>query len=291
MLRGVFTALITPFDDTMAIDEDALRQLVSDQIDAGIDGLVPVGTTGESPTVSHQENIEVIRIVVEEARGRVPVIAGTGSNSTAEAVDMTLKAKALGADATLQVAPYYNKPSQEGFFLHFQTIAKEAGLPVLIYNIPGRTAKNIEAPTILRLAQVPGIVGVKEASGDLSQAMEIINSAPADFSVLAGDDNLTLPMSAIGGRGVVSVASNLIPGKMKQLVEFCNNGDVEAARTLHYQLMPLFKAMFIDTNPIPVKFAYAAMKNTAARYRLPLCPPDAAAAESITAVLSSLELL
>jgi 4-hydroxy-tetrahydrodipicolinate synthase len=291
MFQGVYTALITPFTRDLRIDEEALRRLVDQQISAGVDGLVPMGTTGESPTVTHEENIEVIRIVVEEAAGRVPVIAGTGSNSTAEAVDMTVRARDLGADATLQVAPYYNKPSQEGFFRHFRTVAEKGGLPVLVYNIPGRTAKNIESATLVRLSRVPGIVGVKEASGDLAQVMEIISGTDENFSVLSGDDNITLPMMSLGGHGVVSVASNLVPARMKELVSLAAAGKGEEARKLHYELMPLFKAMFLDTNPIPVKHAYGLMHHLEASYRLPLCEPSEETAEAIAQVLRELNLI
>jgi 4-hydroxy-tetrahydrodipicolinate synthase len=291
MFHGVFTALITPFDEALAIDEDALRELVSRQIEAGVDGLVPVGTTGESPTVSHEENIEVIRIVVEETAGRVPVIAGTGSNSTAEAIDMTVRAKALGADATLQVAPYYNKPSQEGFYRHFEAVARDGGLPVLVYNIPGRTAKNINAETLLRLSKVPGIIGAKEASGDLSQVMDLIAGTGADFCVLSGDDNITLPMMSLGADGVVSVASNLIPRQMKQLTALAASGKYDEARTLHYELLPLFRAMFLDTNPIPVKYAYGLIHGGGSHYRLPLCEPSESVTASIRDLLKEYRLI
>ncbi len=291
MFKGIYTAMITPFNEDLSIDEDALRKLVDEQIRAGVDGLVPMGTTGESPTVTHEENIEVIKIVVQEAGGRVPVIAGTGSNSTAEAVDMTIKAKELGADASLQVAPYYNKPSQEGFYRHFSEVALKGGLPVLVYNIPGRTGKNISAETILRLAEHPGIVGVKEASGDLAQLMEIVSAAGEDFSILSGDDNITLPVMALGGHGVVSVASNLIPDQMLRLTRLCAEGRIAEARKLHYRLAPLFKALFLDTNPIPVKYAYGMLHGHIARYRLPLCEPEAETGRAIGEVLKDLKLL
>ncbi|NBC30977.1 MAG: 4-hydroxy-tetrahydrodipicolinate synthase, partial [Spirochaetes bacterium] len=214
MFRGVYTALITPFQKNTDIDEDALRRLVDSQIEGGIAGLVPVGTTGESPTVSHQENIRIIEIVADQAAGRVPVIAGTGSNSTSEAVEMTRLAKGVGATATLQVTPYYNKPNQEGLYRHFATVADEGGLPVLVYNIPGRTGRNVETATMLRLAEHPGIVGVKEASGSIPQMMDVLAGRPEGFCVLSGDDNLAFPLTAIGGDGVVSVAGNAAPRHM-----------------------------------------------------------------------------
>jgi 4-hydroxy-tetrahydrodipicolinate synthase len=213
MFQGTYTALITPFRDDGAVDEPALRRLVNAQIEAGIDGIVPMGTTGESPTVTHTENVRVVEIVVDEANGRVPVIAGTGSNSTSEAVDMTTQAKRIGATASLQVAPYYNKPSQEGFYRHFTTIADEVDLPMIVYNIPGRTGKNIETATLKRVATHSNIVAVKEASGSIPQMMEVLEALPEDFDVLSGDDNLAFPLTALGGRGVVSVVSNLIPGR------------------------------------------------------------------------------
>lgn len=291
MFTGVYTALITPFTADGTIDEGALRKIVEDQIDGGVDGLVPMGTTGESPTVTHEENLEVIRIVIEQAAGRVPVIAGTGSNSTSEAIDMTMKARDMGAAASLQVAPYYNKPSQEGFYRHFSAIGEATGLPVIIYNIPGRTGKNIEADTILRLAEHPQIVGVKEASGDLSQVMDIIHRRPEGFSLLSGDDNVTLPLMSVGAEGVVSVASNIIPGEMKELTTLAASANFGGARQVHYRLMPLFKAMFLDTNPIPVKYAMHLAGHCSDRYRLPLCEPTDTVKKQIEKTLKELKLL
>lgn len=270
MFEGVYTALITPFTADGAIDEEALRRIVNRQIEGGVAGLVPMGTTGESPTVSHDENIEVIRIVIEEARGRVPVIAGTGSNSTTEAVDMTTRAKNLGADASLQVAPYYNKPSQEGFYRHFTTIGDEVDLPLIVYNIPGRTGKNIETETLIRMAAHRNIVAVKEASGSIPQMMDVINAVPANFDVLSGDDNLALPLTLLGGRGVISVASNLVPDQISRMIKLALDGKVEEARTDHYRLLPLFKAIFIDTNPIPIKYMMHVAGYCAEAYRLPM---------------------
>ncbi|MFW6362507.1 MAG: 4-hydroxy-tetrahydrodipicolinate synthase [Spirochaeta sp.] len=254
-MQGLYTALVTPFLPDGRIDSESLRRLVEFQIANGVDGLVPVGSTGESPTVSHTENIEVIEQVIHYAAGKVPVIAGTGSNSTAEAVRMTKQAAEIGAAASLQVAPYYNRPTQEGLYRHFCTIADETRLPVIIYNIPGRTACNITPETVLRMTSNSNIIGIKEAAGSIPQAMDIIRERPKGFSVIAGDDNLTLPMIQIGGDGVISVAANLIPGHMQQLVTAALQDRTETARTLHYQLLPLFKALFWETNPIPIKYA------------------------------------
>ncbi|HUX13549.1 MAG TPA: 4-hydroxy-tetrahydrodipicolinate synthase [Spirochaetia bacterium] len=273
-LEGAYTALVTPFNEDGSIDEKGIRDFVEFQIGEGITGLVPMGTTGESPTVTHEENIEVIRIVVEQTKGRVPVIAGTGSNSTTEAISMTRRAKAVGANATLQVAPYYNKPNQEGLYRHFAAIAEAADLPIIVYNIPGRTGKNIENDTMLRLAKHPKIVGVKEASGDLNQVMDLIARKPADFTVLSGDDNLALPIVMLGGKGVISVASNMIPREIVAFMKAAVASDLKNAREKHYRLLPLFRALFTDTNPIPVKYGLSLMGKVREVYRLPMCPMD-----------------
>lgn len=290
MFEGVYTALVTPFGEDGSVDEDALRELVGAQIEAGISGLVPMGTTGESPTVTHAENIEVVRLVVEEANGRVPVIAGTGSNSTQEAVDMTKLARDIGADASLQVTPYYNKPSQEGLYRHFSTVADEAGLPIVVYNIQSRTGRNIENATMLRLAEHPRILAVKEASGDINQVMDLIASKPDDFVVLSGDDNLALPMTLLGGKGVVSVASNLVPDRMGDMIRHALAGEVEEARAMHYELLPLFRALFFDTNPIPVKYAMSVIGTAKEAYRLPLCSPSEDVKRKIRDVLKEIGL-
>lgn len=271
-LNGVHTALVTPFNSTGVVDEKALRQIVEFQIEQGVSGLVPVGTTGESPTLSHQEHHRVVEIVVDSAAGRVPVIAGTGSNSTDEAIALTSHAKAIGANYTLQVAPYYNKPNHDGMVGHFKAIADQVDLPMIVYNIPGRTSKNIETATMIELSEHPNIVGVKEASGELSQMMDVIAGTPDDFVVLSGDDNLGLPLIAAGGTGIISVASNVVPGLMKELVAALLNGDYEVGRRLHYRLLPLFQGMFLETNPIPVKYALARMGVIVESYRLPLAP-------------------
>lgn len=272
MFTGVFTALVTPFNKDESIDEGALRALVEFQIEKGVSGLVPVGTTGESPTVTHDENIRIIEIVIDQAGGRVPVCAGTGSNSTKEAVDMSQRARELGAAATLQVAPYYNKPNQEGLYRHFSTIADAVDLPQIVYNIPGRTGKNIETETVLRLAKHPNIQALKEASGSIPQMMDVLANKPSSLAVLSGDDNLALPLILMGGAGVVSVASNLAPAAIVEMVNSGLEGRIDEARAAHYRLLPLFRAMFVDTNPIPVKYALHLMGRVQHVYRLPLCP-------------------
>jgi 4-hydroxy-tetrahydrodipicolinate synthase len=253
--------------------------------------LVPVGTTGESPTLSVEETEEVIRIVVEQARGKVPVIAGTGSNSTEKAIHLTKAAKRIGATASLQVAPYYNKPTGEGFYRHFTAVAEAVDLPMIIYNIPGRTGKNIENSVMLRLAAHRNIVGVKEASGSITQMMELIADKPGEFDVLSGDDNLTFPLMALGGRGVISVASNLVPERMRDLTHAALDGEWERARGLHYQLLPLFKGIFIETNPIPIKAALAMKGAITESYRLPMCPLAEENRKKLKAVLEGLKIL
>jgi len=290
-LQGVYTALVTPFNKDGSVNEKALRELVDFQIAQGISGLVPVGTTGESPTLTHQEHHRVIEIVIEQTGGRVPVIAGTGSNSTREAIALTRNAKAAGADYTLQVTPYYNKPSQEGLYRHFTAVAEEVDLPVIIYNIPGRTGKNIENETMFRLAEHPNIVGVKEASGNLAQMMDVIAQTDENFSVLSGDDNLGLPLIAAGGDGIVSVASNLIPRQMEEMVNLLLQGKIAEGRALHYTLLPLFKGMFLDTNPIPVKYAMAKAGHMEEVFRLPLCPMEEELKVKLDKVLKDLGLL
>lgn len=291
MFSGTFTALITPFKGDESIDEDALRKLVDAQIDAGVNGLVPVGTTGESPTVTHEENLKVIEIVVEQVNGRVPVIAGTGSNSTAEAIQMTLKAKEIGADASLQVAPYYNKPNQDGFYRHFTAIGDAVDLPMVVYNIPGRTGKNIETDTLMRLAEHPNIVAVKEASGSIPQIMEVAARKPEDFGLLSGDDNLAFSVVALGGSGVVSVASNAAPGQVGKMIKLALDGKLEKARAEHYRLLPLFKMVFFDTNPIPIKYAMSLLGYCEEVYRLPLCELSADNKDKVKSVLTNLGLL
>jgi 4-hydroxy-tetrahydrodipicolinate synthase len=256
------------------VDEKALKRLVELQIQGGVDGLVPVGTTGESPTLSHEENIQVIELVIRFAKGRCKIIAGTGSNSTEEAVKMTRLAKRLGADATLQVVPYYNKPTQEGLYQHFRTIAEKGGLPVFIYDIPGRTGVSIRNETIIKLHKdLPAkIIGIKEASGSCDRITQLRTALGDDFSILCGDDSLTLPMMSVGADGVISVASNVFPAEVSAMVSSALGGDFVYARTLHAKLFQVFKDLFLETNPIPVKAALAMRKIVQEVYRLPLTP-------------------
>lgn len=290
MFQGVFTALVTPFR-AGAVDERALQDLVELQIAAGVDGLVPCGSTGEAATLSHAEHRRVIEVVVTAARGRVQVVAGTGSNSTSEALALTLHAKEAGADGALLISPYYNKPTQEGIVAHYRHVAREAGFPLVVYNIPGRTASNILPGTMARLADVPQIVGVKEASGDLGQMAHVIASAPDEFTVLSGDDVLTLPLLAIGGRGVISTASNVAPAEMVELVRAFRSGDLARARALHYRLLPLFDALFAETNPIPVKAALALRGLVGDEIRLPLTTITPPNRERLAVVMKELGLL
>jgi 4-hydroxy-tetrahydrodipicolinate synthase len=291
MFQGVFTAIVTPFNKDESVSEKDLKNLVDFNIKNGVSGIVPMGTTGESPTLDHEEHVKVIEIVCKHVDKRVSVIAGTGSNSTSEALYMTSRAKELGADASLQVAPYYNKPTQEGLYRHFKTIADKVDLPMIIYNIPGRTGQNIETPTIVRLAEHPNIVGVKEASGSLPQMMDVIDRTPDGFVVLSGDDNLTLPLMAAGGDGVVSVASNIIPDRMSTMVTAGLNGNFEKMRKLHYELLPFFKVEFIETNPIPIKTALAMKGMVKEVFRLPLCEMNPENKKKLQEVLKRLKIV
>jgi 4-hydroxy-tetrahydrodipicolinate synthase len=290
MFGGVFTALVTPFRDDK-IDEPALRKLVDRQITAGIAGLVPCGSTGESATLSAQEHHQVIDIVISAAAGRVPVLAGTGSNNTREAIGFTQHAKEAGAAAALLLSPYYNKPTQEGLVEHFEAIANATQLPLIIYNIPGRTASNIAPETIARLAEHEFIVGVKEASGDLDQIAQVIALCPDDFDVLAGDDPLLLPILAIGGKGSIAVTSNVAPAAMLDLYRAFSSGNSARARELHYQLLPLFNALFSETNPIPVKAALAMMGAMQDDIRLPLTQLTQPNRDRLQAVLKDMGVL
>ncbi len=289
--QGVYTALITPFTTSGKVDEQALQALVEEQIGFGISGLVPMGTTGESPTLTPDEHSHVIERVVAWTKGRVPVIAGTGSNSTEEAIELTLRAQEAGANASLQVVPYYNKPNQEGLLRHFETIAEKTNLPILIYNIAGRTSRNLETETLIRLAQHPRIVGVKEASGDVSQMMEVLARRPQGFSVLSGDDNLAFPLMALGGDGVISVASHVVGRELLSMVDACQKGQWDKARQIHFSLLPVFKAMFIDTNPIPVKTALALQGKVQEIFRLPMTPLDADKKEVLRQALQLVKAL
>jgi 4-hydroxy-tetrahydrodipicolinate synthase len=287
MFEGVLTALVTPFRDG-DLDEDALRNLVERQIEAGVDGLVPCGSTGESATLSHAEHESVVEIAVQAVCGRVPVVAGTGSNNTAEAIELTRHARRAGADGALLISPYYNKPTQQGIVEHYAAVACAAQLPLLVYNIPGRTGSNILPATVARLADIEHVVGVKEACGDLAQISELIASCPEDFDVLSGDDALTLPLLAVGARGVISTASNVAPAEMCQLVRAFRAGDAERARRTHYRLLPLFDALFCETNPIPVKTALHLMGLIGPEIRLPLTPIEEQHRERLQVVLKEL---
>ncbi len=270
MIQGAIVAIVTPFRNGK-VDEEALRRLIEEQIMAGTDGIAPCGTTGESTTLSHEEHDRVIEITVDAVKKRVPVIAGTGSNSTAEALRLTKHAWEAGADAALIVCPYYNRPTQEGLYLHYRAIAEEVPVPIIVYNIPGRTGTNMLPETLARLAKIPNIVGVKEASGSLKQMSDVIHLCGPDFSVLSGDDIFTLGLLAIGGKGVISVISNVVPQDMAAMVDAFAAGDLEKARQLHYRMSPLIDALFIETNPTPVKAALAMMGKIAYELRLPLC--------------------
>jgi len=269
MFKGVYTAIITPFKNDR-IDYDSYHLLLERQIKAGVSGVVPCGTTGESPTLTYEEHSELIRKTVEICRGKIKVIAGTGSNSTKEAIELTEHANKDGVDGILSVNPYYNKPTQEGLFLHFSAIAKSSNSPVMLYNIPGRTAVNMLPETILRLSGIPNIVSVKEATGDLGQMSKTISLVPESFTVLSGDDNLTLPLMAVGGRGVVSVVSNIFPSHVKELVDSFEKGEIQKAKEIHYSLLKLFSMVFVETNPIPVKAIMSWMGFCTNELRLPL---------------------
>lgn len=291
MFRGVFTALVTPFDEQGKVDDEALRRLVDFQIENGVSGLLPTGTTGESPTLSHDEHIHVVETVIDQANGRVPVIAGTGSNSTEEAIFMTKKAAEAGADATLQVCPYYNKPTQHSLVQHFTTIANEGGLPVIVYNIQGRTGVNIETSTLLQLADNDNIIGVKEASGNFNQMLDVVRSTPKGFSVLSGDDNLAVPLTVMGGQGVISVLSNFLPKEVSQMMAAALAGNISEAQRSHYHYMDLMKAMFIETNPVPVKAAMAMMGLITEKYRLPLSPMTTEHTDQLQRILSAYQII
>lgn len=270
MFKGSMVALVTPFKNGK-IDEKALKELVEFHIKNGTTALVPCGTTGESATLSYEEHDAVIELTIKLARGRIPVIAGTGSNSTEEAIMLTRHAKKAGADASLQVSPYYNRPTQKGLYLHFKAIAEAVDIPIILYNIASRTGVNIEPETFARLAQLKNIIGVKEASGSLEQMARIKNLCPDDFLLISGDDALTLPVMSIGGVGIISVVANIIPRDVADMCGAFLKGDLDRAEELHYKMLPLVKAMFIETNPIPVKTAMGLMKMIDPEMRLPLC--------------------
>jgi 4-hydroxy-tetrahydrodipicolinate synthase len=288
---GAGTALVTPFTKSGELDEKAVRRLGRRQIDNGIHFLVPIGTTGENPTLELTERIRMVEILVDEAKGQVPVLAGAGGYNTREVVHLAKEVQKAGADGLLSVTPYYNKPTQEGIVQHFRAIADATPLPIVLYNIPGRTGTNIEVQTFTRLAAIPHIIGVKEASGSLTQMCEIIRAVPRDFLVLSGDDALTLPLMSVGGRGVISVVSNEIPNEMSQMVEAAERNDFAAARAIHARILPLMQINFIESNPGPVKAAMAAMGLLEETYRLPMVSPRPESKARIEAVLKELGLL
>jgi 4-hydroxy-tetrahydrodipicolinate synthase len=290
MFEGSFVAIVTPFKNG-EVDAAALRDLIEFHIANGTNGIVPCGTTGESATLSHAEHEEVIRLSVETCKGRIPVLAGTGSNATQEAIELTLRAQKIGADGALLITPYYNKPTQEGLFQHFSIVAKETDIPIILYNVPSRTSINMLPRTVARLSSVNNIVGIKEASGSLVQVSEIIDSCGPDFEVISGEDPLTWPILAIGGKGVISVTANLVPDKFAKLVDAARTGDVETAKALHYELLKLNDIMFIETNPIPVKAALALMGRIQNEFRAPLCPPTKESLSQLKTVLKAYALI
>jgi 4-hydroxy-tetrahydrodipicolinate synthase len=290
MFRGVSTAIITPFNEDGSIDEESLRKLIEFNISSGVSGIVPCGTTGESPTLDNEEHSKVIEITVNQVAKRVPVIAGTGSNCTKEAIELTKKAEEIGVDGVLLVNPYYNKPTQEGLYRHFRAIAESVNIPCILYNIKGRTGVNLETSTLLRLIKsCKNIVGVKEASGDINQIKEVIQQKPDYFSVLSGDDNLTLELIKAGGDGVISVASNLVPQEMSEMVKLALDGNFEEAEKKNKELNSLFEIEFIETNPIPIKYALSLKDMCREVYRLPLCELSEENKEKVKGVLKYLE--
>ena len=290
MFTGCGTALVTPFRRDGSLDEATLRKLIARQIDAGVDFLVPCGTTGENPTLTREEHLRVVEITIEESRRRVPVLAGAGGYNTAEVISIARQIAALGADGLLSVTPYYNKPTQEGLFQHFRTIAANVPLPIVLYNVPGRTGANLDPATVARLAEIENIAGIKEASGNISQVSAILSLVSADFQVLSGDDAVTLPLIALGGRGLISVVSNEIPGEMSSLVRHCLRNDFAGARELHRRYLPLMDANFLESNPGPVKAAMAIMGLIEPVWRLPLVAPRPETVDRLHGVLESLGL-
>ena len=290
MFRGAFSALITPFHDG-AIDERALRELVEWQIQSGIDGLVPCGSTGESATLTHAEHEQVIKLVVDQTRRRVPVIAGTGSNSTAEAIRLTSFAREAGADGALLISPYYNKPTQDGIFKHYKMIGASVDLPLIVYNIPGRTGSNIMPETFARMCEIRQVVGAKEASGSMDQCSDILKLCGERLTMLSGDDSLTLPLMAMGASGVISVITNVLPGEMHELAAAALAQDFARARALHLRMLPLMRALFVETNPIPIKQACALMGKCSNEMRMPLVPMTAGAINRLQSVMKELRLI
>ena len=290
MFHGALTAIITPFRDG-AVDEGALRDLIEWQIQSGIDGLVPCGSTGESATLSHAEHDRVVKITIEQTRKRVPVVAGTGSNSTAEAIRLTASAREMGADGALLISPYYNKPTQDGIYKHYKMVAASVDLPIFAYNIPGRTGSNIAPETFARLAEIKNIIGGKEASGSTEQTSDILRLTNGKFTVLSGDDALTVPLMAIGAKGVIATIGNAMPRETHEMAGAGLAGDFERARELHYKMLPLMRTLFIETNPICIKQALAFMGKCCNELRLPLVPMTPPAAEKLKAALKELRLV
>jgi 4-hydroxy-tetrahydrodipicolinate synthase len=288
---GVGTALVTPFTQAGALDEKTVRALGRRQIDAGIHFLVPCGTTGENPTLTDDERVRIVEILVDEAAGKVPVLAGAGGYDTREVIHLASLMKKAGAKGLLSVTPYYNKPTQEGLFLHYRAIAESTDLPIVLYNVPGRAGVNLEPSTVARLAEIPNIIGVKEASGNILQMCEVCRVVPPEFIVLSGDDAITLPLMAIGGQGVISVASNEIPSEMVEMVTAAARGDFATARLVHQRILPLMQVNFIEANPVPVKAAMAAMGLLDEAYRLPMCGPTPASRDKIVRVLREMQML
>ena len=288
---GCGTALVTPFTASGSVDEAAVRRLGRRQIDAGVHFLVPVGTTGESPTLTLPERLRIVEILVDEANSRVPILAGAGGYDTREVIEVAAEMKKTGANGLLSVTPYYNRPTQDGLFQHYRAIAESTTLPIIVYNVPGRTGCNVEPSTLVRLSSVPNIAGVKEASGNMSQMCDVCRLVPADFIVLSGDDVVTLPLMAVGGRGVISVVSNEIPAEMSQMVELAERGDYAAARAIHTHIMPLMQINFVESSPGPLKTAMAAMGLLEEIYRLPLVAPRPESKEKILKVLKDLNVL
>ena len=290
MFTGCGTALVTPFRMDGSLDEPTLRSLIRRQIEAGIDFLVPCGTTGESPTLQREEHLRVVAITIEEARGKRPVLAGAGGYNTHEVIELARECERLGAQGILSVTPYYNKPTQEGLYQHFKKLAAEVTLPIIVYNIQGRTGVNVETATLARMAEIENIVGVKEASGNISQMADVLHTLPERFTVLSGDDAITLPLIALGGRGIISVASNEIPAEMTELARLGNTGDFAAARRVQRKYFPLMQANFVEANPGPVKWAMHRMGLLEPAYRLPMVPPSEANKKKIEQALETVGL-
>jgi len=290
MLKGAITAIVTPFRNGQ-LDEEAYRALIERQITEGIHGIVPCGTTGESPTLSHAEHKRVVEICIDQVKKRVPVIAGSGSNNTTESLDLTKHVEAAGADYALMITPYYNKPTQEGLYQHYKTVAGATKIPIVVYNVPGRTSVNLLPETMARLAQIPNIVGLKDATGDLKQGAKTLELCGDKITVLSGDDFTTLPLLCVGGQGVISVVSNVVPADMAGMCNAYFQGDLEGARKLHYKMWPLIEAMFYETNPVPVKTAMKLLGKITGEVRQPLCPMSEANENKLRTVMQKYGLI